>query len=209
MSSIHTDRKAQYKKAVDPDAGRRRRDETRTQIRKAKKEGQLAKRRAAAAPTGGNVTSNGGDSMEQQDNKTPLPTLADIPGLIGTLQNASCSQQDRLNAVRAIRRMLSVPDNPPVKQLIDRGVLPVLIRYLSADDDATLQFETSWALTNLASTDFTRVVVEAGALPGLVRLLECPTADVREQAAWCLGNIAGDCPELRDRVLQSGALGSL
>jgi hypothetical protein len=31
-------------------------------------------------------------------------------------------------------------------------------------------------------------------------------AIVREQSAWCLGNIAGDSPEFRDYVLQCGAL---
>lgn len=30
--------------------------------------------------------------------------------------------------------------------------------------------------------------------------------DVREQAVWALGNIAGDCPNFRDLVLQSGGL---
>ena len=29
---------------------------------------------------------------------------------------------------------------------------------------------------------------------------------MREQCAWCLGNIAGDCTELRDLVLQHGAM---
>ena len=32
------------------------------------------------------------------------------------------------------------------------------------------------------------------------------SVDVREQCAWCLGNIAGDCTELRDLVLQHGAM---
>lgn len=30
--------------------------------------------------------------------------------------------------------------------------------------------------------------------------------DVREQAVWALGNIAGDSPQCRDYVLQQGAL---
>lgn len=30
--------------------------------------------------------------------------------------------------------------------------------------------------------------------------------DVREQAVWALGNIAGDSPKCRDQVLQMGAL---
>lgn len=84
-----------------------------------------------------------------------------------------------------------------------------MVRFLGYDDEPMLQFEAAWVLTNVASTDFTKSVVEAGALPGTVRLLECPMGIVREQAAWLLGNVAGDGPELRDVVLRSGAMSSL
>ena len=53
------------------------------------------------------------------------------------------------------------------------------------------------------------MVVESGATPYLAELLLSPSPDVREQCAWCLGNIAGDCPELRDIVLSSQALNPL
>lgn len=43
----------------------------------------------------------------------------------------------------------------------------------------------------------------------MVKLLTSNMPDVREQCAWCLGNIAGDGPELRDLVLSCGALGPL
>merc|ERR1712087_943497 len=39
-----------------------------------------------------------------------------------------------------------------------------------------------------------------------VELLSSPNEDVREQAVWALGNIAGDSPNFRDLVLQSGGL---
>lgn len=70
------------------------------------------------------------------------------------------------------------------------------------------QFEACWALTNLASgnSEETRVIVNAGALPKLVKLLESPHKNIAEQAAWALGNIAGDGPDLRDQVIESGAL---
>lgn len=46
----------------------------------------------------------------------------------------------------------------------------------------------------------------SGAIPILVKLLESSEAEVREQAAWALGNVAGDGPESRDAVLLGGIL---
>jgi len=56
-------------------------------------------------------------------------------------------------------------------------------------------------LTNIASSEHTNAVVAAGAIKALVKLLRAADDDLREQCCWCLGNIAGDGPTLRDRVL--------
>lgn len=69
-----------------------------------------------------------------------------------------------------------------------------------------LQFEAAWALTNIASTNQTRAVVEHGAVPGLVRNLRHHNPDLREQCAWCLGNIAGDCAVSSTRCLSEDAV---
>ena len=97
-----------------------------------------------------------------------------------------------------------VERNPPISEVIETGVLPTLVKFLKQHDTPAIQFEAAWSLTNVASgtSEHTSVVVDSGALPVFVELLTSGDADVQEQAAWALGNIAGDSPVCRDLVLK-------
>jgi hypothetical protein len=62
-----------------------------------------------------------------------------------------------LSATRGFRKILSVEKNPPVQQVLHAEVLGHFVRFLARQDLPELQFEAAWALTNIASTEYTRV----------------------------------------------------
>merc|ERR1712185_186557 len=126
--------------------------------------------------------------------------------LVAGVQSEDPNQQ--LPAVTQFRKLLSIERSPPIEEVIAAGVVPRFVQFLQCGDNPMLQFESAWALTNIASgtSEHTRVVIANGAVPIFVQLLLSPNDDVREQAVWALGNIAGDSPECRDLVLAQGVL---
>lgn len=224
----YTERKNAFKKTVDSDEGRRRREETTLQIRKTKKDARLAKRRqmpsagmSAPTPAGmaaANMLMNSGDNTyanilssqqpggAQVGRAIAVSKLEQLPEMVqGVMGNDPAIQTE---CTTQFRRLLSIEKNPPIQQVIEAGVVPRFVEFLQRDDNPALQFEAAWALTNIASgtSEHTKVVMEVGAVPIFVRLLMSPNDDVREQAVWALGNIAGDSPPCRDLVLQAGAM---
>ena len=116
----------------------------------------------------------------------------------------------QLEGVVFIRRLLSKESSPPVEAVLRANVLPRLVALLASATDAKLQFEAAWAITNIASTEYTRHVVDAGAVAPLVAGMMSADATLRDQCIWCIGNIAGDCAGYRDGVLATpGALQAL
>lgn len=73
--------------------------------------------------------------------------------------------------------------------------------FLTQSDRPELIYETCWVITNIAAgnTDHTRTVVPL--LGSLIHLFFYNSTNVQTQAAWAVGNIAGDCAEFRDQVL--------
>lgn len=185
--------------AFGADELRRRREEAQIEIRKAKREESLFKRRQTAVPQV--------DDSDSDDDDIPQSSVS--LNLLGQYTNDLLSDdpQRQLSAAIAFRKELCKERNPPIQQVIECGVVPRLVQFLSSTD-TMLQFQSAWALTNIASGSHeqTEVVVKSGAIPHFVSLLSSTEAEVQEQAIWALGNIAGDSPSSRNEVLNAGVL---
>ncbi|GMH20460.1 hypothetical protein Nepgr_022301 [Nepenthes gracilis] len=192
-------RRSRYKVAVDAEEGRRRREDNMVEIRKNRREESLQKKRREGLP---NAQQSATAAASSLFDKKIESLSAMVVGVHSDDPNA------QLEATTHFRKLLSIERNPPIEEVIQSGVVPRLVEFLGRDDFPQLQFETAWALTNIASgtSENTKVVIDHGAVPIFVKLLASPSDDVREQAVWALGNIAGDSPKCRDLVLGYGAL---
>ena len=170
-------------------------------IRKQQKNARLSKRRVESRSDSTEI-----ESIPNADTNKKTFTVGDLPCLVTTIRSTDGNVEALIEATRGIRKMLSIASNPPVKEVVDAGALPYLVELLMRTDSNQLQFEAAWALTNVASTNFTSSVAnQKNAIQYLINLLRSPSAEVCEQAAWCLGNIAADGPEYRDMLLKLGA----
>ncbi|KAL5274684.1 KPNA4 family protein [Megaselia abdita] len=193
----HVNRIQNFKnKGKDQDEMRRRRNEVTVELRKNKREEAVLKRRNV--PTMDATTTDEDDFVSSSIN---------LKKLAKTASDASNPEQ-QLQAVQAARKLLSSDKNPPINDLINSDILPILVECLKRHDQPMLQFEAAWALTNIASgtSEQTNQVVQAGAVPLFLQLLLSPAQNVCEQAVWALGNIIGDGPHLRDYVIRQGVV---
>ena len=198
------ERKQQFKKGLSPDESRRKREVASVQLRKDRKEDSLQKRRRDVGGTSRASTHVG--ALPDPGLKAKLDTLSDD---VEALQSDDPSVQ--LDATARVRKLLSIERNPPIAEVIAAGVIPRLVQFLHCYENHALVFEAAWALTNVSSgtSEHTRVVIDNGAVPVLVQLVVHANLEVREQAMWALGNIAGDSPRCRDLVLSYSMLPAL
>lgn len=120
------------------------------------------------------------------------------------------------SGVYGLRMYLSQNNNPPIDKVLNLNILPVLNKLLvfenfKTQDNSvikTIMVETAWCLTNICTGthEQTKCVIDAGVSANLVKFLTYDDDDLVDQAVWCLGNIAGDCEEFRDILLNLNVL---
>ncbi len=192
--STQDTRRGYFKKTLQAEDARKKREDTTIALRKNRRNDAVAKRR--------NIVTVSADAVEEPVDPALLPQLVQLLYETNDVQSL-------FEATSSIRKMLSVPKDPPIAEVVAANVLPRFTEILKDDANPALQLEAAWALTNVAAgtSDQSRAVVESGAVPEFVRLLSTSeSAEVCEQAMWALGNAAGDSAELRDFVLQNDAM---
>ncbi|KAL2464577.1 Importin subunit alpha [Forsythia ovata] len=117
----------------------------------------------------------------------------------------------QLDATTKFRKLLSRERISIIQKVIQAGVVPRFVAFLMREEFPQLQFESAWAIAIIAfgKSKNIKMLIDHGAVPTFVKLVDSSSDDVREQAVWALGNVAGDSPKYRDLVLGHGALAPL
>ncbi|CAK0874263.1 unnamed protein product, partial [Prorocentrum cordatum] len=167
---------------IDADDARRKREDQAVQLRKQTREEALLKKRMVNELPAGQLPMVAGGEVAMQPAASGVP-LEQLPMLIQMLMSEEPVAQ--FNSTQQFRKLLSIEQNPPIQEVIQAGPPRAVIPVVSSLGGSS-----------------------AGPPQGGEgqELLQSPNDDVREQAVWALGNIAGDSPNFRDLVLQSGGL---
>jgi importin subunit alpha-1 len=214
-------RRKHFLKEPDAEDLKRKRDNQNVALRKQTKKAKFAKRRNLGQTDNVSRAEEGKFTVEQAESmwqegmdlmdyfQILLKVDFELPHFLFLIE-LICTKEDHkiLFGIVGLRRLLSMIENPPIQNVIDANLLPLLFSLIGRIDFPRLQFEVLWWLTNIASgkAEHVQALIDKGAIPIFISMLGSPHANIVEQSIWALGNIAGEDSYYKGLILKEGAI---
>ncbi|KAJ2748573.1 hypothetical protein H4S06_004911 [Coemansia sp. BCRC 34490] len=121
----------------------------------------------------------------------------------------SADHEQRMEALGTLSSKLEQPSEELRRFIVDGRCMELLTAVISGtDSDETVQ--SLWCVTNVAANESSQVAGRAlDAAPYVVPLLTSSNVEIRNQAAWALGNMAAEGEGARNQLQANGALDAL
>eukprot|EP01084_Bolivina_argentea_P084251 152411_1 len=141
---------------------------------------------------------NNNTSTKTNNSLSKIPTFID-----GIFSSKPALQWECTKQIR----MLLTGNKPPIKMVVNADVIPRFIQFAQDNQYPELQYETIWALINIASgpDECTMRLVQLSTHITLINLLKHPLYEIKFQSIWALGNISCNT-EIRDILLSHDIL---
>lgn len=117
----------------------------------------------------------------------------------------SGTSEQQLKGIVIVRKMVTSRSRSSITTfhqnvINEKGLLNKIVGFLDCHLNERLQIEAAWVLANVAAgpAEHTKAVIDAGALPKLIKLLGSTNEDLQWQVVWAIGNIAGDESKIID-----------
>ncbi|CAL4958358.1 unnamed protein product [Urochloa decumbens] len=209
-ASPHQHHRDAIKSSVHNSASSRRREHA-IAVGKERREALMRAKRVCRAPLSGSdetVVEEGDMVVDEEKADLEARTAQAVEELKSALSTqGKGAQKKKIEVLRALRRLLSQSEVPPVEAAIKAGAIPLLVQYLSFGSSDEQLLEAAWCLTNIAAGEPEETKSLLPALPLLIAHLgEKSSTLVAEQCAWAIGNVAGEGADLRSKLLAQGAL---
>jgi hypothetical protein len=194
------ERQHDFKKGINIDTGIQKRLETTLNLRKNKNQDRLNKRRQ---------NEDSKSTLDPKlDSKTNISktTSFEKKCVIDPIQIQGIYSNDPLIVLRSIRYFKRLAEKDNHQDIMNTGIIDTVISYLQYFDHPDHQYESAWFFTNMLSgkSEVCVHLIENTPLPSLmIGLIKSNvTRDLKIQALWAIGNIAGEKDKYMDILIQ-------